>query len=104
MKTRSSHTHRLKRKKEVDYSNYYFAMALYDTYKKESRKDARLLAGDFRNGDSQKKPGAAGLKQKLGRFILAITTTIRRNAFIGKEKPLIMINRLCNTHAGHYLR
>jgi hypothetical protein len=90
MKTRSSHIHHLRRKKEVDYSNYHFAMALYDIYKKESRKEARLPAHDFRNRVSQKESGTDGLKQKLGRFVLAIIKAITGSVFFRNEKRAII--------------
>jgi len=90
MKNTSPHIHRLRRKKEVDYSNYHFAIALYAIYKKESRKEARLPAHDFRNGVSQKESLTAGLKQKLSRHILAITKAITGNFFFGKKKPVII--------------
>jgi hypothetical protein len=95
MKTCSSHIYRLRRKKEVAYSNYYFAMALYAIYKKESRKEAKLPASDFRNGDLQKERSALRLKKRLGRYILAITTVITSSFFFGKKKPVII--KLHNT-------
>jgi len=95
MKTRKFHIHKLRREKKIDYSNYHFALALYTIYKKESKKAAGLPVYDFRNRVLQKEPGTARLKQKLGRYVLAITTAITSNFFFWKEKPVII--KLHNT-------
>jgi hypothetical protein len=87
MKTRTSYIHRSRKKKKIDYSNYHFALALYDIYKKESKKEARLPLRDFRNCVFQKQSGIASLKQKLASYILAIRKAITGNIFIGEEKP-----------------
>jgi len=89
MKTRTHHIHHLRRKNEIDYSNYHFAVALYTIYKKESRKEARLPVHDFRNRVFQKQSGTVKLKQKLGRYIMAIIKAITSNVFIEKRKPII---------------
>ena len=90
MKTRTSHIHRLRKKKKINYSNYHFALALYIIYKKESKKEARLPIHDFRNAVFQKRSGTARVKQKLGRYVLAIMKTIINNVFIRKEKRAIV--------------
>jgi hypothetical protein len=87
MKTRTFYNHFSRKKKRIDYSNYHFALALYDIYKKESKKEARLPVYDFRKPVFQKQSSTARLKQKLGRYILAIRKAITNNVFIGKEKP-----------------
>ena len=80
----------LRREKKINYSNYHFALALYIIIKKESKKEARLPARDFRNHISQKEHSASGLKQKLGRFVLANTTAMASNFSTGKQKPVIL--------------
>ena len=82
--------HSLRREKKINYSNYQFAMALYTIIKRESKKEAKLPARDFRNHTPQKEHSTAGLKQKLGRFVLAITTAIASNFSTGKQKPVIL--------------
>ena len=80
----------LRREKKINYSNYHFALALYTIIKKESKKEAKLPARDFRNHISQKEHSASGLKQKLGRFVLANTTAMASNFSTGKQKPVIL--------------
>jgi hypothetical protein len=97
MKTRTSHTYSLRRKKKINYSNYHFVLALYTIYKKESKKEARLPVHDFRNRVFQKQLDTATLKQKLWRYILAITKALTGNVFNRKEKPQLLIGGLRNT-------
>jgi hypothetical protein len=93
MKTDTFHIQNLRKKKKARYSNYYFALALYNIYKNESKNEARLPVNDFRNHVLQKRSLAPGLKQKLWRYIVAITKAIRNSVFLGKEKPQPSIDR-----------
>jgi hypothetical protein len=90
MQTHTSHIQRLRKKKKINYSNYQFALALYNIYKEESRKEARLPIHDFRNRVFQKQSGIVSLKQKLAHYLLTIRKAITNNVFIGKEKPQIV--------------
>ena len=80
----------LRKEKKINCSNYQFALALYAIIKKESKKVAKLPARDFRNQASQKEHGTARLKRKLGRYLLAIVTTITGSSLFGKKKPVIL--------------
>jgi hypothetical protein len=89
MKTSASHIQR-RRKKKINYSNYHFVLALYAIYKKESKKEARLPVHDFRNPVIQKQFDTVTLKQKLGRYILAIRKALTNMFSLEKEKPAII--------------
>ena|GEM_PF-6545975 len=91
---KKSTSHNLRKKKKTAYSNYYFALALYNIYKNESKNEARLPVRDFRNSVFQKPTVTAKLKQKLVQFVLAMRKVTATNVFIRKEKPVIIGQQL----------
>jgi hypothetical protein len=86
----------LRKKKKINYSNYQFALALYNIYKEESGKEARLPVHDFRNRVFQKQSGIVSLKQKLAHYLLTIRKAITNNVFIGRKNRKLLMGKLHN--------
>ena len=90
MKARTRQIQRLEKKKKIDYSDYQFALALYNIYKKESMKEARLPADDFRSPVFQKQSGVSRLKQKLRHYFLAFKKTITSKLSLNRHAELLL--------------